>query len=275
MKKLLVLFRLVALAVTAAQEDEQDTVKRYAKSRDPHPIVEGRVVCRRLVRRRGNRDGEGKARALLWALANCEPNSQRQSAAPGPAAPFYATSPALGRLFLYKSNRILQAGMMRPSLLVLAFLALATASFAQEQERKLVDRLLSPDTKLANPGQNKKFTGGLEAPTRSAATKSFYVSEKKLSKTFVADRSAPTTSFRTRNYSTQAATVPTLPPTQNYQTKKSRDVSPSGYSTKKYATRDFAGNRPFLGQGKSQKALHAQDRPLTIDEVRELLNKNK
>ena len=165
--------------------------------------------------------------------------------------------------------------MMRPSLLVLAFLALATASFAQEQERKLVDRLLSPDTKLANPDQNKKFTGGLEAPTRSAATKSFYVSEKKLSKTFVADRSAPTTSFRTRNYSTHAATVPTLPPTQTYQTKQSRDVSPSGYSTKKYATRDFAGNRPFLGQGKSQKALQAQDRPLTIDEVRELLNKNK
>ena len=164
---------------------------------------------------------------------------------------------------------------MRPSLLVLAFLALATASFAQEQERKLVDRLLSPDTKLANPDQNKKFTGGLEAPTRSAATKSFYVSEKKLSKTFVADRSAPTTSFRTRNYSTHAATVPTLPPTQTYQTKQSRDVSPSGYSTKKYATRDFAGNRPFLGQGKSQKALQAQDRPLTIDEVRELLNKNK
>ena len=165
--------------------------------------------------------------------------------------------------------------MMRPSLLVLAFLALATASFAQEQERKLVDRLLSPDTKLANPDQNKKFTGGLEAPTRSAATKSFYVSEKKLSKTFVADRSAPTTSFRTRNYSTHAATVPTLPSMRTYQTKKSRDVSPSGYSTKKYATRDFAGNRPFLGQGKSQKALHAQDRPLTIDEVRELLNKNK
>jgi hypothetical protein len=165
--------------------------------------------------------------------------------------------------------------MMRSSLLVLAFLALATVSYAQEQERKLVDRLLSPNTKLANPEQNKKFTGGLEAPTRSAATKSFYVSEKNLSKTFVADRSAPTTSFRTRNYSTQAATLPTLPPTRSYQTKKARDISPSPYSAKKYATHDFAGNRPFLGQGKSQKALHAQDRPLTIDEVRELLNKNK
>ena len=91
----------------------------------------------------------------------------------------------------------------------------------------------------------------------------------------MADRSAPTTSFHTRNYSTQAATVPTLPPTRTSQTKQARDISPSAYSTKKYATRDFAGNRPFLGQGKSQKALHAQERPLTIDEVRELLNKNK
>ena len=164
---------------------------------------------------------------------------------------------------------------MRRSLLVLAFLVLATAGHAQEQERKLVDRLLSPNTKLANSEQNKKFTGGLEAPTRSAATKSFYVSEKNLSKTFVADRSAATNSFRTRNYSTQAATVPTLPPTRSYQTKQARDISPNASSTKKYATRDFAGNRPFRGQGKSQKALHAQDRPLTIDEVRELLNKNK
>jgi hypothetical protein len=179
------------------------------------------------------------------------------------------------RLFLYKSSRISQSEPMRLSLLGLAFLALATVSFAQEQERKLVDRLLSPNTRLANPDQNKKFTGVLEAPTRSAATKSFYISEKDLSKTFVADRSAPTTSFRTRNYSTQAATVPTLPPIRSYQTKQAWGISRSAYSTKKYATRNFAGNRPFLGQGKSQKALHAQDQPLTIDEVRELLNKNK
>ena len=164
---------------------------------------------------------------------------------------------------------------MRFGLVVLVFLVFATAANAQEQERKLVDRLLTPNTKLANSDQNKKFTGGLEAPTRSAATKSFYVSEKNLSKTFVADRNAPTTSFRTRNYSTQATTLPTLPPTRSYQTKKARDLSGSASSTKKYATGDFAGNRPFLGQGKSQKALHAQDRPLTIDEVRELLNKNK
>src|SRR5205814_10098637 len=135
-------------------------------------------------------------------------------------------------LFLYKSSRILQSEPMRLSLLTLAFVALATVSYAQEQERKLVDRLLSPNTKLANPDQNKKFVDGVESPTRSAATKSFYVSEKILSKTFVADRNAPTTSFRTRNYSTHLPVVPTLPPTRTYQTKQARDISPSAYSTK-------------------------------------------
>src|SRR6266516_2257538 len=148
-----------------------------------------------------------------------------------PAAPLYATPPNGRRLFLYKSRRILQAEIVRLSLFVLAFLAVATASYAQEQERKLVDRLLSPNTKLANPDQNKKFVGGVESPTRSAATNSFDVSEKNLSKTFGADRNATTTSLRTRNYSPQAAVVPTLPPTRTYQTKPARDLSPSAYET--------------------------------------------
>jgi len=99
--------------------------------------------------------------------------------------------------------------------------------------------------------------------------------KKKLTKTFVADRQAPTSTFSSRSYTTKSATEPTAPPMKGFETKKARGVSTNAYSAKKYATRDFAGNRPFLGQGKSQKALHAQDRPLTIDEVRELLNKNK
>lgn len=165
---------------------------------------------------------------------------------------------------------------MRTALFTFAFLfALATASYAQQQERKLVERLLSPDTKLSNSDQNKTFNGGTEAPTRSASTKTFDVSDKKLTKTFVADRQAPTSTFSARNYTTKSATVPTSVPGKGFETKRARDVSTNAHSTKKYATQDFAGNRPFLGQGKNQKALHAQDRPLTIDEVRELLNKNK
>ena len=42
-----------------------------------------------------------------------------------------------------------------------------------------------------------------------------------------------------------------------------------------YPVSEFSGTRPFLVRGKSQKALSQQDRPLSIDEVRELLNKNK
>ena len=165
---------------------------------------------------------------------------------------------------------------MRAALFTFTFLALATAGYAQEQERKLVERLLSPDQKLSNAEQNKKFQGGADAaPARSVSTKAFYVSEKKLTKSFVADRQAPTSTFNTRGYTTKSATLPTSPPMKQFETKKGGAVSTNGYPTKKYATRDFAGNRPFLGQGKSQKALHQQDRPLTIDEVRELLNKNK
>ena len=39
--------------------------------------------------------------------------------------------------------------------------------------------------------------------------------------------------------------------------------------------RDYAGTRTFLDKGKSQKILSAQSKPLTIEEVRELLNKSK
>lgn len=171
---------------------------------------------------------------------------------------------------------ILQSGLVRATLFAFAFLALATAGYAQEQERKLVDRLLSPDTKLASSEQDKKFYGGADAaPARSVSTKNFYVSEKKLSKSFVADQQARTNTFSTRDYGTKSATLLASPPTKTFATKNARDVSAHAHSTKNYATRDFAGNRPFLGQGKSQKALHQQDRPLTIDEVRELLNKNK
>ena len=40
-------------------------------------------------------------------------------------------------------------------------------------------------------------------------------------------------------------------------------------------TREYASNRPFLDKGKSAKSLQAQNKPLTIEQVRELLNKSK
>src|SRR5581483_7104784 len=46
-------------------------------------------------------------------------------------------------------------------------------------------------------------------------------------------------------------------------------------SDKKRPSRAYAQSRPFLGEGKSQKSLNRQNAPLTIEQVRELLNKNK
>jgi len=40
-------------------------------------------------------------------------------------------------------------------------------------------------------------------------------------------------------------------------------------------SRGFADQRPFQEKGKSQKSLDRRNPPLTIEQVRELLNKNK
>jgi hypothetical protein len=52
-------------------------------------------------------------------------------------------------------------------------------------------------------------------------------------------------------------------------------VSNAPQSGKKVASGAYAGNRPFLDEGKSQKSLSRKNEPLTIEQVRELLNKNK
>ncbi len=53
------------------------------------------------------------------------------------------------------------------------------------------------------------------------------------------------------------------------------DVRSSPDSWKTNAVRNYAEARPFAGEGRSQSQLKKQDRPLTLEEVRELLNKNK
>src|SRR5437763_11004337 len=64
---------------------------------------------------------------------------------------------ARNHAFSLQLSSILHGETVRAAVFTLALLSLATAGYAQEQERKLVDRLLSPDTKLSNPEQNKKF----------------------------------------------------------------------------------------------------------------------
>lgn len=159
--------------------------------------------------------------------------------------------------------------------LVSAFCLIAITARAQEQERKLVDRLLEPNTTLENSQQHKQFTGAGAVTARSAATRSFYVSNKELTKTFADRREFSARSFSSGQFATKRATVPPSAGTRSFATGQARDISPARDAGKSYGTHNFAGNRPFLDRGKSQKALHAHDHPMSIDQVRELLNKNK
>ncbi len=171
---------------------------------------------------------------------------------------------------------------MRVILLICLALWLgASLATAQEQERKLLDRLLKPDMSLQNNAQEKQFVAGGATVEKKARTKQFYVRERSWHKHFQGSRNVDTQEFQTR--------------TSRYQRRESRlSGRRAPEAAGSYATADYpavhaapearksvdstefpAGERAFLVRGKSQKALSAQDRPLTLDQVRELLNKNK
>ena len=152
---------------------------------------------------------------------------------------------------------------------------------AQEQESKLVDRLLRPDTTLRNNAQNKKFIADGASINKRATVGTFYVQEKSNSKSFSGTRDFSARQFNSQSFhgtrsasgiSSQQAVGDSRPA---YATRTARDVRDAPQSDKKVASRSYAGNRPFLDQGKSKKALNRQNPPLTIEQVRELLNKNK
>jgi hypothetical protein len=165
-----------------------------------------------------------------------------------------------------------------------SFLLLLTALSwvrAQEQENKLVDRLLRPDMTLQNSEQKKKFIADGASINKRATVGTFYVQKKSSSKSFSGIRDFLARHFNSQPFhgrpsafelSSQQA-MGNSPRTHATQTARGPRDAPQ--SDKKVASRSYAENRPFLDQGKSQKSLDRQNAPLTIDQVRELLNKNK
>ncbi|MEP6699206.1 MAG: hypothetical protein ABJB09_05690 [Verrucomicrobiota bacterium] len=170
---------------------------------------------------------------------------------------------------------------MRALVAFLTLLSGIAAAAAQEQENKLMDRLLRPDMEMANPAQQKKFMADGAAVDKRARTNSFYTPEKSLGKTFPAKRSFLSRIFAT-NRSRVADTTANLSTRSSLTNAHTAYVTPNAYPTRAAAGgersapgKDFSGNRSFLDQGKSQKSLDHHEAPMTIDQVRELLNKNK
>ena len=162
--------------------------------------------------------------------------------------------------------------------LCLLLLLVATAR-GQDQERKLIDRLLRPDMSLESSEQKKKFVADKTLVDKQAHVSTFYLQKKSNSKDFSGTRDfsvQPASNQLTSPAQSKTADLSsrTTVPNSRYPTS-SKPVKPSTDTNKKKRTKDFAGNRPFLEEGKSQKSLARKNPPLTIEQVRELLNKNK
>lgn len=158
----------------------------------------------------------------------------------------------------------------------------ATQAYCQEQDRKLMDRLLKPDTTVQNNAQNKYFVAsGSTTTTRTVPMKPFNFINRIFPRSFGGVRTIKPQEFHTTTSRHQRAeanlyTRNSAPRTPAYRTSEYSATSAAADGEKKVSTATYSDEqRAFLVRGKSQKSLSAHDRPLTIEEVRELLNKNK
>jgi hypothetical protein len=160
-------------------------------------------------------------------------------------------------------------------------LLVATTGFAQDQERKLIDRLLRPDMELKNEAQDKKFVADRTSVHKQVHVRAFYVQQKSKPKAFPETRELSAPECGTAGFAggKRQANATSSNKIQNAQrqipARSTTDVRVVHDSNRIAQSGSFAGERPFLDKGKSQKSLTQKNDPLTIDEIRELLNKNK
>jgi hypothetical protein len=157
----------------------------------------------------------------------------------------------------------------------------ATNLHAQHQESTLVDRLLRPNMELQNDAQSKKYAAANSAGVeRRGTVGTFYLQPNRSEKSFAGTADYSTREFSSHSFNSGTGTVATA---QNRSASKSasdvnssvHDIRPAYDAQNAVAGRNYAEQRPFTEKGKSQKSLDRQNSPLTIDQVRELLNKNK
>ena len=172
---------------------------------------------------------------------------------------------------------------MRIIVAIGTLLASASPALAQEQERKLIDRLLRPNVALVNSAQNKKFaTSNARTFATPARTRTFPLIRTTPPKAWPNERSLTPKQFAARHFRAGdfAANISSRSQLTKNDTLIATPAATAGTrvapeENRTAPVRDYAGTRPFLDKGKSHKVLQARNRPLTIEEVRELLNKSK
>ena len=165
--------------------------------------------------------------------------------------------------------------MLPVALMLCAF----SSARAQDQEGKLVNRLLRPNTELSNGDQNKKFNADRTSVNKPARVGTFYLQRKELSRTYANTRDFSAPQFKSHPFDTSGSGNFLLAAKSNtssrtFATPTARTAVELRDGHRQVEGSNFAGNRPFLEKGKSQKSLDRKSPPMTIDQVRELLNKN-
>jgi hypothetical protein len=134
---------------------------------------------------------------------------------------------------------------------------------------------------LQNSAQNKKFAARIQEFDKQAEVRPFFVAKKPRTKEYVVQREFSAKEFAAHHFrdgemtstmQTRAQRVKAFAVDDGTGALSVRDM-PGG--SKKVAASEFTGSRAFLDKGKSQTTLSQHDAPLTIEQVRELLNKNK
>ena len=135
---------------------------------------------------------------------------------------------------------------------------------------------------LQNSAQDKKFVARTKTFDKQAEVRPFHVVKvQHTTKEYVNQREFSAKEFAAHHFrdgemsstmQTRAQRVKTFAVDGGTGALSVRDMPGGG---KKVASSAFTGSRPFLEKGKSQKSISQHDTPLTIEQVRELLNKNK
>ena len=155
-----------------------------------------------------------------------------------------------------------------------------SADWAQQREPSLVDRLLRPNMELQNNAQGKKFVASSAAIRYRGSVGTFLLQPNRVEKSFDNTPALTTTDYPSRSLTTPRA----IPSAQNRRanipgpvvgSSSVRDIHSAHEAHTASASRTFADQHQFQEQGKSQKSLDRQNPPMTIDQVRDLLNKNK
>ena len=142
-----------------------------------------------------------------------------------------------------------------------------------------MDRLLRPNAALGNDSQNKKFIADKASIDRHARVSTFYLQKRHEATAYSNTREFNTGKFSGRSYDAKTGNsllaARSTSPMRSYDTPSARASVELRDSHRTVSGSNFAGNRPFLDEGKSQKSLDRKNKPMTIDDIRELLNKSK